>query len=252
INALQLIDIRHPLACFAQFLLRAKIGPHRVVELQIAAAGVVKCLHRLLIGIAEIVEELIEIRIDGLVDAVLGQTEMQNRRRGDGHLRHDLGVRLEKFEVLQHRMVGEAELAYDAQALRLGLHATELDALPGLFDLNTVEPAEKVEVPPGAAELAVGRKLKAKLLLLLDDVLDLAILDRLGLAPGDGTLFALGARLLERRRPQEAANMVGTKWRFGPLHRSAPWGDLARAKARQPRRRQPQNDEQIVPWCRGT
>src|SRR4029453_9642561 len=112
--------------------------------------------------------------------------------------------------------------------------------------------AEKVEVPPGAAELAVGRKLKAKLLLLLDDVLDLAILDRLELGRRDGALFALGARFLERSGSQEAADMIGTKWRFGPLHRSAPWGDLARAKARQQRRRQPQNDGQIVPWCRGT
>ena len=36
-------------------------------------------------------------------------------------------------------------------------------------------------MPPGAAELAVGRELEADLLLLLDDLLDLAVFDRLEL-----------------------------------------------------------------------
>jgi hypothetical protein len=41
--------------------------------------------------------------------------------------------------------------------------------------LDAVEPPEKVEVPPGAAELAVGDRLQADLLLLLDDRADLAV-----------------------------------------------------------------------------
>src|SRR5260221_6198328 len=142
---------------------------------------------------------------------------MQRRRRRDGHLRRDLGVGFEKLEVRQHRMVGKADLAEDAQPLRLGLHAAELDALLGLVNLDAVEHPEKVEVPPGAAELAVGRKLKAEFLLPLDDLLDLAVLDRLELGGGDGTLFALGPRFLERRRAQEAADMVGTKRRLCSL-----------------------------------
>src|SRR6266540_4170934 len=72
---------------------------------------------------------------------------------------------------------------------------------------------------PSSRRLRIARsRTSSKLLLLLDDVLDLAILNRLELGRRDGTLFALGARLLERRRPQEAADMIGTKWRFGPLH----------------------------------
>ena len=59
---------------------------------------------------------------------------------------------LEKLEVLQHRMVGEADLAHDAQALRLGLHAAELNALVGVVNLDAVEHAEEIEVPPGAAD----------------------------------------------------------------------------------------------------
>ena len=47
------------------------------------------------------------------------------------------------------------------------------------IDLDAVELAEEIEVPPGAAELAVGRQLQADILLLLDDLLDLAVLDLL-------------------------------------------------------------------------
>src|SRR5262245_64491889 len=97
-------------------------------------------------------------------------------------------------------MVGEGDFAHDAQALRLGLHATELNALLGLVDFDAIEHAEKVEMPPGAAEFAVGRKLKPELLLLFDDLFDLAVFDRLELCLRDRALFTLGPRLLERCR----------------------------------------------------
>ena len=77
-----------------------------------------------------------------------------------------LRIGLEEPEMLQHRMVGEAELAGDADALRLGLDALELDAVIELVDLDIVEHAEEVEMPPGAAELAVARELEPDLLLL--------------------------------------------------------------------------------------
>ena len=41
-----------------------------------------------------------------------------------------------------------------------------------------VEVPEEIEVPPRAAELAVGGELQADLLLLLDDLPDLLVLDR--------------------------------------------------------------------------
>ena len=63
-------------------------------------------------------------------------------------------------------MVGEADLADDVRPLGLGLHAGELDAVLDLLHLDAVEAAEEIEVPPGAAELAVGRELQAALFLL--------------------------------------------------------------------------------------
>ena len=124
------------------------------------------------------------------------QTEMQHRRRRNGHLRRDAGMSLEKLEVLQHRMVGEADLAHDAQALRLGLHAAELNALVGVVNLDAVEHAEEIEVPPGAAELAVGRELEAEFLLPLDDLYDLSRFDGILHDPVFGSLPFSGSRLI--------------------------------------------------------
>jgi hypothetical protein len=42
------------------------------------------------------------------------------------------------------------------------------------------------------------------------------------LSGGDLALLALRARLLERRRSQQAADMIGAEWRFGSLHRVFP------------------------------
>ncbi len=83
--------------------------------------------------------------------------------------------------MLHHRVIGEAELADDAKALCLGLHSLELDALIGLVQLHPIEHPEKIEMPPGTAELAVGRELEPDLFLLRDDFFDLTILDRLEL-----------------------------------------------------------------------
>ena len=76
---------------------------------------------------------------------------------------------------------GKSILADHAQRLGLGLDALELDALVGLVDLDARQVLEEIEVPPGAAELAVGGELEADLLLLPDDLPDLLVLDGLEL-----------------------------------------------------------------------
>src|SRR5208282_6142413 len=110
---------------------------------------------------------------------------MQYRRTRDAHFRRDARVFLEEFEVLQHRVLGKAELAVDARPAVPGLHTLEWEALVHLVDFHTVEHAEEIEVPPRAAELAVGRDLEPDLLLFFDDLLDLAVLDLLELSRAD-------------------------------------------------------------------
>ncbi len=127
----------------------------------------------------------------------------------------------EELEVLQHRVAGEAELAVDLDALGLGLHAVELDGVGGI-ERDAVETAEEVEMPPRAAQFAVGGELEPDLFLLLDDLLDLAVFDRAQRVGGDLAALALGARLLQHGRPQQAADMVGAEWRRGTLHKTPP------------------------------
>src|SRR5204863_10062135 len=101
--------------------------------------------------------------------------EVHRAWRRNGHLRHDLGVRLQELEMLKMLVAREAELADDADRLGRGLDAREHDALAGVEHLDAVETFVEVEMPPGAAEFAVGRELQPGLLLLLDDLFDLAV-----------------------------------------------------------------------------
>src|SRR5215218_407554 len=131
-------------------------------------------------------------------------------------------MRLQEFEVLQHRMVGETELAFHSDALRFGLDALELDTVVEFINLDPVKHAEEIEVPPRAPELAVRRELQADILLLFDYVLDLAVLDGFELFSRDLALFARRPRLLQSRRTQKAADVIGAKGRGGSGHRTFP------------------------------
>ena len=73
-------------------------------------------------------------------------------------------------------------------------------------------------MPPGAAELAVGRRLEADLPLPFDDLLDLAILDCTEFVCGDAALGAGGTGFLEGCGTEKAANHVGAEWRLFSLH----------------------------------
>ncbi len=86
--------------------------------------------------------------------------------------------------------------------------------------LDAVEPPEEIEMPPGTAEFAVGDRLQADLFLFLDDLLDLAVLDRLEGGGVDLAFGALLARFFQRRRAQQAADMIGAERRFGPFDSS--------------------------------
>ena len=102
--------------------------------------------------------------------------------------------------MIQHRVAGKAELADDPRRAVLGLHPVELNAVIDLGDLDPVEHAEEIEMPPGAAKLAVGRDLQPDLFLLLDDLLDLAVLDLLERCRADLAFFPFRPRFLQTGR----------------------------------------------------
>src|SRR6202043_3163394 len=164
------------------------------------------------------VEEHVELRIYRLVDRRRHRPAVDRRGRRDGHLRRALCVLLEEFEMLEHRMAGKAELAADAHALIARGHSGKGDAAVHLVALDAVAAPEKVEMPPGAAELAVGDGLQAGLLLLGDDRADLAVFHFLQRIGGDLAVGAALARFLQGAGTQEAADMIGAERRLGALH----------------------------------
>ena len=111
--------------------------------------------------------------------------------------------------MIEHRMVVEADLAGDFQRLRLRLDTLELDAVLGLHDLHALQFAEEVEMPPGAAELAVGHRLQADRLLLRHHVADRPVLDLAELGRTDLPFGTRDPRLLQGGRTQQAADLIG-------------------------------------------
>src|SRR4051812_14414819 len=83
---------------------------------------------------------------------------------------------------------------------------------------DAIETPKKIEMPPRPAEFTVGDGLQADLFLLLDDAFDLAIFDRLEISRRHLAFGPSRARLFQRSRPQQAADMIGAKGWTGALH----------------------------------
>src|SRR5262249_940548 len=172
---------------------------------------------RLAVGLAEIVKETVEFRIDRFVDRGWQRAAVQRRRRGNGHLRRAAGIGFDELEMLDHGMAGEADLAGDLDAVVARGHAGKGDTGLHCIAFDAVEAPEKIEMPPRAAEFAVGDRLQPDAFLFFDGVLDLAVLNRFELIGADFAFGAPLARRLDRRRPQQAADMIGAKRRLGAL-----------------------------------
>src|ERR1700741_3292235 len=131
----------------------------------------------------------------------------------------DVRMLLQKAEMIQHRMIGrEIKLADHAHRIMPGLDAGELDAGLRVKQLAAGQLGEEIEMPPGAAELAVGRKLEADRGLLVHDLLDFQVLDLAQIIRRDLALLPLGARLLDLLRPEQAADLVGVEGGPCSLH----------------------------------
>src|SRR5262249_49950483 len=83
---------------------------------------------------------------------------------------------------------------------------------------DPVERQQEVVLPGRAAVLAVGDRAQPNGLLLADDLLDLAVLDRLQRRRIDLAALALLAGGMERGRAQQTADVVGAERRRGALH----------------------------------
>ncbi|MMZ62953.1 hypothetical protein D1872_251830 [compost metagenome] len=87
------------------------------------------------------------------------------------------GQPLQKFEVFQHRVVAEIQLAGNLHAVGFRLHPMKLDAAFRFITFHTIEILKKIEMPPRTAEFAVGHGLKPDFLLLVHHAADFLIFD---------------------------------------------------------------------------
>ena len=140
---------------------------------------------------------------------------MQRRRRRDRHLRRLPRMRGDELEMLDHRVAGEvAELArHPGHHLRRLHAALEVDLALVRHHLDPRQGREKVGLPRLAAEFAVGDRLQPDRLLLRDQCRNLLVLDLFQAFGRDRISRTVGACLLQRGGTQQAADMVGAKWR---------------------------------------
>src|SRR6202020_136649 len=112
------------------------------------------------------------------------------------------------------------ELAGQAQQQRPRLRPAgrETDLALADIGLDVIELFEEIGVPGDAPVLAVGDGFEPHRLLFLDHTLDFTIFDRLEGFGADLAARALFPCRLERRRAQQAADVIGAERRFTSLH----------------------------------
>ena len=106
----------------------ALVAHHRpggVVELQVAAAGIVEGAHRRAISVSHVLEISFEIRIGFFADGTPALAEVQHAGRRNGHLRRDARVLLDEPEIVDMVVVGITDAADHAHTLGLGLYAVK-------------------------------------------------------------------------------------------------------------------------------
>ena len=206
-----MVRIEAPLLRARAQLRVAQVGEVRVVQLQVAAACAVQRVDLVAIAAREIVEELVHVRIRVDVDRFSPAAEVDHRRRRNRDLRRLRGHRLQELEIRLLNVDDVAQLAGDREARRREIDhpvaAVEF-RLDAAADRHAFELFQEVDVKEGAAELAVGHALQPGVLLLPDDVADVRVFDPPQLVLRDGAGLLPAARLDERRRPQEAADVV--------------------------------------------
>jgi hypothetical protein len=185
----------------------AQVGESDIVELQICAAGLRERGNRVAVGRGGVVPDRGHVRVGVAGNSGAAGAQVQHRRRRNGELRRAPGRLLEKQEIADHDFLRVAQLPGDDGNRRLLFGTAELG--PGvLAQRHALELREKVEVPPVAAELAVGDRLQADRFLLRHHGAYRALL-------GFDVLFL--ARLREPARAQEASDLVGAERRLHAL-----------------------------------
>ena len=147
-----------------------------VVQLQIGAAQLGQFGDLLRVDLRQVVPELLDVGINRRIDRRAPAAVVHHAGRRNGELGRGVGHRLQEREVVAKNAFVELELALDLQrggsefdhallVAKLNLHVV-------LHLGRAAHLVQKIHVPGGAAELAVGDSFQAQVLLLANDVAD--------------------------------------------------------------------------------
>ena len=189
-----------------------------VVELQVAAAELVDAAQLLAVGLRQVGPELLDVRIDVMVDRGVPAAVVDHARRRD----RELGRLLRERVVAQEReRVGEDRLAQRdlvrhahrrRRVVVRPLLVVELHVQRLALDLgDAAERVDEVHVPGGAPLLAVGDRLQPGVALQRDHLAHGVVLDRTQRVAVDPAGLELRPRGAQAIGSQEAADVIGAE-----------------------------------------
>lgn len=201
---------------FLQEIVVNEIGPGSVVDLQIAAAVVVEILDRILVCFADVVDQRVEVVAIVWRFLVAKLQHMVNEDHvwtGDAFFRHDTVVFLRQpMEIIPgvHFLVGFIFVVEKFPCHLAVFHLVHAagQRLGDVDRLESVELFQPVQMPPSAAEFAIGDKLQAVGHFFFYQLSDRFVFDRRQFFAGDRARFERCARFLHRIRTQERANDI--------------------------------------------
>ena len=196
-----------------------EVGEAGVVELEVGAAELPETADLLGVRRGEVRPERLELGVDRLVDRRPAAAVVDHVRRGDGQLRHLVAGRhsRQELEGVPEDRVPEPDPVVDAQRRGLEVEVTALvvevhrQLLVGRVD--ALELVDEVHVPRRTTELAVGRGAHARFALEGHHVADRRVLGRPQPCVVEIAGPVPGPRVEQRRRSQQAADVVGTERR---------------------------------------
>ncbi len=191
-----------------------------VVELQVAAAQRVEGVDLVGVRGGEIGPERVEVQVAAAVDGGGAAAQEHHAGRRDGHLRHRRTYRArEEPEVVGEDRFVEVQRLADGQSrgdeLADAFVVAELhhEFLVGADDAAQL--VDEVHVPGVAAELPVGRRAEAEVLLEGDDLADGVVFSRAETVGVDAAGREVVTGLYEVSGAQQAADVLGPEWRLG-------------------------------------
>ena len=201
--------------------------PAAIVELKVAAADGVHIRNDLAVARGEVIHQLLHGGVEPL--CILhrkGHDHLLQKLRGRGNGQLGDGVlvlkRLDKSEVFDKGMLVHAHLSRKIGVVKHRGLALERKSGLGRCVADAVEAPHEIEVPGRAAELTIGDDVVTRRFLLGDEIADGVVLHGFERCGVDPAALKVGARLLECRGAQEAADVVVTERSVGLIHALAP------------------------------